>query len=85
MAKAKSSGRTRIKGATAADKQQIAAARAANEADAKDNTRTGAAAPEAAPTAREARDAANKLFEKADEDGQAEIIADTQARRAIFG
>jgi len=80
---AKKSSRVRIKGADAADKEQIAAARAANRAE--ENTKNSTATPEAQPTAREAREAAQKLFDKADEDGKAQIIAETTQRRAVFG
>lgn len=80
---AKRATKTRIKGADAADKEQIAAARAVNKAEA--NTRTTSNSPEAAPTPREARDAAQKLFDKADEEGKAEIIAQTTLSRAVFG
>ncbi len=92
MAKAKTAARkATIKGATKADKEQIAAARAVNKAEAagerapEENTKTGVATPEAAPTPREARDAAQKLFDKADEDGKAAIIAETQVGLAARG
>lgn len=83
-------GRTPIKGATAADKQNIAAGKRAAQADAealtaRENTRNAAATPEEAPTARERREAAQKLFDKADEQGQAEIIATNAARISAYG
>ena len=54
-------------------------------ADAESNTRTSAATPEAAPTPREARDAAQKLFDKADEDGKAEMIEAARLSTAALG
>lgn len=80
---AKKASKVRIKGADEADKQQIAAARAANRAEA--NTKASDAAPEAQPTAREARAAAQAMFDKADEEGKAQIVAETTQRRAVFG
>ncbi len=92
-----SAPRVKITGADAADRQQIAAARKANADDAarktsdtdaasaKENTKTTAASPEAAPTPREARDAAQKLFDKADEEGKAELIATASMQRAVLG
>jgi hypothetical protein len=41
--------------------------------------------PEAQPTPKEKRAAAQKLFEKADEAGQADIIRETQVRGAALG
>lgn len=80
---AKKATKTTIKGADAADKEQIAAARAANRAE--ENTKATAATPEAAPTPREARDAAQKLFDKADDAGKAEMIAEASLSRAVRG
>ncbi len=94
-----SAPRVKITGADAADRQQIAAARKANADDAaadrktsdtdaasaKENTKTTTASPEAAPTPREARDAAQKLFDKADEEGKAELIATASMQRAVLG
>lgn len=99
MAKAKTSaktstvkvGNTTVKGATAADREQIAAAKASVKADAerapaaRENTKTGVAAPEAQDSPRARRDAAQKLFDKADEEGRATIIAETAARSAALG
>jgi hypothetical protein len=90
-------GNTTVKGATEADRAQIAAARAANRAEearaataeapreARANTKTAAATPEAQDTPRARREAAQKLFDKADEEGRAAIIAETTARNAALG
>lgn len=53
--------------------------------DARDNTKSAAASPEAAETPRQARDKAQKLFDKADDDGKAEIISNNQTRLAALG
>ncbi len=69
-------------------KTEAADARAASQTEAKDaraNTKTGAASPEAQATPKEQRQAAQKLFDKADEQGKADIISDTQARIGALG
>lgn len=77
-------GNTTIKGLTDADMKQVEAGKASAD-DAKANTRTGAATPEAQNTAREKTLAANRMFEKADEDGKAQILAETRASLAALG
>ncbi len=88
--------KTKLKGAT---KMEAKAAEAAVKADAKvadsatktdaasarANTKTSVASPEAQPTPKEQRAAAQKLFDKADEQGKADIISDTQARIGALG
>lgn len=81
-------GNTTIKGATEGDKQAIAAGKAAARTDAdaaRANTRSTTATPEAQPTPKQQRAAAQKLFDKADEDGKAAIIAETRAGIAARG
>ncbi len=53
--------------------------------DARDNTKTAAATPEAQPTPKEQRAATQKLFDKADEEGQQAIIDETNARLGALG
>ena len=87
------SGRVAIKGATPADKVQVAMARkvnaeapkASDEAAARENTKSTVAAPEAQATDHEKRVAAQKLFDKADDDGKAEVLANEAARNAALG
>jgi cell division septum initiation protein DivIVA len=54
-------------------------------ASAETNTRTSAASPEAAETPKEARARAQAMFDKADEDGKAELIQEASLSRAARG
>lgn len=64
----------KIKGANAADKAQISAARAVNKAEARKATETRAEdTPETKPTQAEKRAAAREQFAKADFKAQAKV------------
>lgn len=63
----------------------MAKTKKAAASDAETNTRTTAAAPEAAPTPAEERARTQALFDKADEDGKAEMIEAATKGLAVRG
>lgn len=87
MAKATSTtvkvGSTKIKGATAADKQTIAAAKASVRSEPK--TVTAADTPEAQPSASAKKAAAKQMFAKADRAGDAATPEEGTMIRAVRG
>lgn len=85
----KASSRVRIKGANEADKQNIALARKVNADEAKGEpvqvVQSGDKLANDGMTPREARDAQQAQFDKADEAGKAEMIAEATLSRAVRG
>ncbi len=74
-----------VKADAKAEDQAVRETAKTDAASARANAKTGAASPEAQATPKEQRAAAQKLFDKADEDGKAEIIAETQLGLAARG